>query len=85
MSYDPKNLKLIGTAGGGSPLENSPELIKWLGVIMVRWATLDHTLHLFIHTILGHYGMAEAVFIFEKRSVAAVGNHQGTDQRGKLG
>ncbi len=61
MSYDPNNLKLIGTLKGASPLENCPELVTWLGMIMARWSTLDHTLQLFVYAILGDYGIAEAV------------------------
>lgn len=60
MSYNPQNLKLTGTVGGASPLENSPELITGLGVIMARWATLDHTLQFFVYAILGDYRIAEA-------------------------
>ena len=45
-----------------SPIENSPEHIRWLGIIAARWATLDTVLVMLLLKATGNYATAEAIY-----------------------
>jgi len=47
-----------------SSVESYEEYMRWLGIIVSRWADIDHSLVLFVTSIIGHKKQREADVIY---------------------